>query len=121
MTAVSDPFWAAAAEGRLRLQFSRATGKVVHYPREVSPYATDDDLVWADADAAGTVLGSTIVHRHSHPEFAEQVPFGLALVELAVGARVLARFDPADDLQPGDVIALGFVGEPPLPFVGRPA
>ena len=106
MSRPSDSFWEAAAEGRLVLQWSTVADRPVHYPRLRSPLATSDELVWREVDPAATVVATTVVHQHSHAEFADQVPFGLALVELAGGARLLVRFDPSSEPVAGSVVGL---------------
>lgn len=118
--AASDPFWAAAAEGRLNLQWSTAADRAVQYPRSVSPYAVDDAVEWRAVTPRAVVLASTIVHRHSHPEFQVLCPFGLAVVETEAGsARLMARFDASLDLHPGDSVDIEFRGEPPMVWVTR--
>lgn len=106
MSSPSEPFWEALAQGRLALQWSTVADRPVHYPRHRSPIATDDDLTWRDVEPLATVVATTVVHRHSHPEFAEQVPFGLALVEVAGGARIMARFDPSSAPAVGDTVRI---------------
>lgn len=115
MSRPSDSFWEAAADGRLVVQWSTVADRPVHYPRHRSPVATDDELIWREVDPVATVIATTVVHHHSHAEFADQVPFGLALVEVAGGARLLARFDSSSEPMVGSVVRLGFDD------AGRPA
>jgi uncharacterized protein len=103
----SAPFWDAVAEDRFVLQWSTVADRPVHYPRHRSPLATDDDLTWRDVDPVATVIATTVVHRHSHAEFADQVPFGLALVEVAGAARLLVRFDPDSAPEVGGQVRIG--------------
>ncbi|MBK9343337.1 MAG: hypothetical protein IPN07_09925 [Dehalococcoidia bacterium] len=44
----SQPFWAGLREHKLKLQRSKKTGKVIYYPRLVSPYGPKDELEWVE-------------------------------------------------------------------------
>lgn len=113
MTAApSERFWDEAATGRFVLQHSLATGRVVQYPRAISPYGLADELEWREVSPEATVVASTAVHAHTDPTLDGQAPFGLAIVEVASataagpGARFVVRFDPAACLVPGDAVIL---------------
>jgi hypothetical protein len=46
---------------------------------------------WEDASGQGKVFSFVVVHRVYHPAFADQVPYVVAVVELAEGPRLLTN------------------------------
>lgn len=96
ITATSRPFWDAAREHRLLIQRSKKTGKAVFYPRATSPYGPKDELEWIEASGLGTVYSFTIARRPTAPQWASDVPYVLAIVELAEGARMTTNIVNCD-------------------------
>jgi uncharacterized OB-fold protein len=97
--AETRPFWEGIAEGELRLQRCSACGKAVFYPRAVCPHCFAGELTWFRAAGTGTIYSYTVAHR-AFGEFATQVPFTVALVDLDEGVRMLTRIV---DTQPDKV------------------
>ena len=119
--AVTQPFWDGVAEGVLRVQRCVACGRYVFYPRAVCPHCTTGELEWVEATGAGVVHAFTIVHR-APPDYRDQVPYAVALVELDEGVRMMTRLV---DVEPADVavgmpVEVAIRGEPRLPYF-RPA
>ncbi|MCZ2111874.1 MAG: Zn-ribbon domain-containing OB-fold protein [Dehalococcoidia bacterium] len=90
-TKFSQPFWDGAKEHRLLLQRSKRTGKYIYYPRAVSPYGPGDELEWVEASGRGTVYSFTIARRPTGPQWAEEGPYVIAIVELEEGPRLTAN------------------------------
>ena len=95
-TTASRPFWDAAREHRLLLQRSKKTGKFLFYPRGVSPFATDDELEWVEASGRGKVYSYTIARRPTAPQWGEDGPYAIAIVELDEGPRMTANLVECD-------------------------
>jgi len=93
----SAPYWAALDQHRLILKRCGACGKAHFYPRELCPYCFSDNLAWIEASGRGMIYSFTICHRAAGPAFAADVPYVVALVELAEGPRMMTRIagDPA--------------------------
>lgn len=93
-TDMSEPFWAAAREGRFRLQ-TEAEGRPVFPPRP--PLQGDGSGI--DAAGTGTLLAVTVA-RVPAPGFAP--PFTVGIVRLDEGPRVFATLvDTGDAIVPG--------------------
>lgn len=88
---VSQPFWEAAGRRELLLQHCAACDRWVFYPRRRCPYCWADELGWRRASGAGTVASFTAIHRPGHPAFAHDVPYVVALIDLAEGPRMLSN------------------------------
>jgi len=89
-TAISAPFWEAARQGRLLLQYCSRCQKYIFYPR---PYCIRclGELEWREASGRGRVYSFTIVRRPATPAFADKVPYVHAIVELEEGVRMTAN------------------------------
>ena len=90
-TPVSQPFWDAVERGRLLLQRCRRCGHHQHYPRALCAGCWSQDIEWTAACGRGRVWTHTAVHRPGHPAWQEDVPYVLALVELAEGPRLMSN------------------------------
>jgi uncharacterized OB-fold protein len=88
-TELTAPYWEAASEGRLVVQECASCGEVWHPPLPSCPHCRSADLGWREAAGAGTVYSYTIVRHPTHFAFADQIPYVIALVELAEGPRLV--------------------------------
>jgi len=104
-TSATQPFWDAARQHRLLLQRSKRTGQFLYYPREVSPFGPEDELEWVEVSGRGTVYSFTIARRPTAPQWANDVPYVIAIVELEEGPHLTANVVGCD---PGAV----FIGQP---------
>ena len=109
-TAVSQPFWDAAKEHRLVLQRSKKTGKFVYYPRNVSPFGPNDDLEWQEVSGRGTVYSCTVARRPTAPQWANEGPYVIAIVELEEGPHLTANIlgCAPDDVRIGMAVTASF-------------
>lgn len=106
----SAPFWAATVEGRLDLQRCPSCGLVVFYPRARCQRCHAAGLAWETMTGHGTVYAFTIVHRAPDPSLADAVPYVVALVDLAEGARLMTNIVDCrpDDVRIGMPVAVRF-------------
>lgn len=119
--AESRPFWSATLEHRLVMQRCAACGDLVWYPRRRCPRCASDDLPWEELSGAGTIHAFTTVHRPADESFREDVPYVVALVDLAEGARIMTNIvgcDPAslDVGMPVEVVFRPVSDEASLPL-----
>jgi len=89
-TPTSQPFFDAAAQGVLRLQRCPRDG-VFFYPRSACPVCWGTDWEWEVLSGRGAIHSFTIDRVGHEPRLAAEVPFCIALVDLAEGARVPAN------------------------------
>jgi uncharacterized OB-fold protein len=87
----SQPYWKAAAEHRLELQRCNACGKFWFPPSQSCPHCLVTDFTWTPVSGVGKVFSFVTYHRVYHPAFADEVPYVVALVELAEGPRLLSN------------------------------
>jgi uncharacterized protein len=106
----AEPFWTAAAEGRLVLPVCDACGHHIWYPRSWCPVCGALDATWTELSGGGTVYACTILRKAMGP-WREAAPFVVAYVELDEGPRILTNVladDPAT-IRVGDPVRAVFV------------
>ncbi len=94
---VAEPFWEATKEKVLRLPFCKDCGKAHHYPRNFCPYCHGSNLEWREASGLGTIYAVTVCHKAGLPTMSAQVPYAVALVDLAEGPRMMTNITGLQD------------------------
>lgn len=92
-SALSKPYWGAAADGRLVLQRCAACGKLRHYPRLLCDACYCDAADWVQASGRGKIHSWTVCHHAFHAAFAADLPYTLVTVDLEEGVRALGRWE----------------------------
>lgn len=90
-TPITQPFWDAAKQHRLSLQYCTSCGRYVFYPRAICPYCGASELEWRDASGRGTVYSFTIARRPTARSFEPDVPYVIAIVELEEGPHMMTN------------------------------
>jgi hypothetical protein len=96
-TELTEPFYAAAAEGRLLIQRCGATGRAQWYPRTHSVHDIRADVEWIEASGRGEIYTFSVVRRAPFDDV--EAPYVFAIVELEEGVRMATNIvgvDPAD-------------------------
>ena len=97
--AKTKPFWEAANQGKLLLQYCKDSGKYQWYPRSGSVHTGKRNIEWREVEGRGTVYAYT-VSVAPWPGHEDRVPYLCALVELSQGVRILANLM---NVKPDDV------------------
>jgi hypothetical protein len=89
-TSLTRPFWDAANEGRLVLQYDPEAGKYQFWPRPVSIHTGKANLEWREVSGKGKLYAYTVndVPARGYEDLA---PYVLGCVELDEGVRIMAR------------------------------
>ncbi|HEY4135751.1 MAG TPA: Zn-ribbon domain-containing OB-fold protein [Alphaproteobacteria bacterium] len=87
----SVPYWEAAAQHKLRVQQCHVCGKHWFPPSQRCPHCTAADFAWVEVSGKGKVYSFVVFERVYHPAFEGEVPYVVALVELAEGPRLLTN------------------------------
>ena len=88
--------WAAAREGRLAIQRCDDCGRYFFYPSAVCEHCLSTSVRFTDVSGYGTVESYSVVHRAFSPEFADDVPYAVALVKLDEGVNLLSWITGVD-------------------------
>ena len=96
ITRDSMPFWDGCAAGELRVQRCRECGGDQLPPRARCLACGADDLDWRAIPARGVVHSFTVVHRAPSEAFRADVPYVVALVDVAARARLMMNVTGCD-------------------------
>jgi uncharacterized OB-fold protein len=92
----TEPFWAAAREGRFLIKACTACGKAHWYPRAVCPHCLSDRTEWRESGGAGTIYSVSVMKRA--PEV-----YAVAYVTLDDGPTMMTNIVDCDY----DALAIG--------------
>ena len=87
-TPETQPYWDGGAAGELRIQRCLDCGKPYFYPRPVCPSCGSGRVEWFTASGQATLYSYVINHRPA-AGFEDDVPYAIAVVELAEGPRMM--------------------------------
>lgn len=122
--ALTEPFWAAAAQGRLLIQRCDACGNHVFYPRSQCPQCWDRRLSWREACGRGRLKSYSEVHKPGHPAWLPATPYTVGLVTLAEGPTMTSFIirGIGDTVAVGDALILAptLIGGRRLPAFRKP-
>ncbi len=100
-----EPYFNAAAEGKLLVKKCGDCGKFHHYPRGVCPFCGSSNVDWTEAKGTGTIYSATVTRR------AGPVPFMLAYVTLDEGPTMMTNIVDCgdfDDVKIGQRVMVTF-------------
>jgi len=90
-TPESAPFWEACHRHSLELQQCRACSKFWFPPSNRCPHCLSDEWQWSPVSGQGEVFTFTVFHRAYHKGFSDEIPYAVAVVELAEGPRLVSN------------------------------
>ena len=108
---VDREYWAAAANGELRLQKCRACGKLQFFPRIACTGCLGSDLEWVRVSGKGKVHTFSLCRVPRNRAFMDEVPICVAEVELEEGVRMVTRIvgDNRDQVTLGAPVTVTFM------------
>lgn len=95
-TPETQAFWQGCNEGRLLIQRCNACGHQQFYPRLLCTACASTDVGWHEASGAGQVKSFTIIRRAVTEAYAADVPYVVALIELAEGPTMMSNIVDCD-------------------------
>jgi hypothetical protein len=113
-TPETQPFWDAAAQGRLLIKKCTSCSQVHHYPRAICPFCGSDRTEWLEASGRGTVYSYSVMRR-------APLPYAIAYVTLEEGVTMLTNIvdGDLDAIRIGQRVRAVFTpteGGPPVPM-----
>jgi len=85
------PFWEATLRNTLSIQRCKDCANHIFYPRIACPHCGSANVEWVDASGKGKVYSYTVVESNSPSAFIADIPYVVAIVELAEGVRMLSN------------------------------
>jgi acyl dehydratase/uncharacterized OB-fold protein len=87
-TKISAPFWQALKEDQLKIQQCNCCNGWIFFPRNHCSHCLAHDLDWKQVSGEGILYSYTLTRIPTMPEFSDEMPQALAVVELAEGVRI---------------------------------
>lgn len=114
VTPENQPFWDAAAKGKLLVKHCAACNQYHHYPRSLCPHCFSDKTEWRETKGAGTIYSYSVMRRVA-PSYA------MAYVTLEEGVTMMTNivdcdFDAIKIGQKVKVVFKPSDGGPPVPM-----
>jgi len=111
----NQPFFDAAAQGKLLIKKCSSCGAYHHYPRAICPHCFSDRTEWRDAAGTGTVYTYSVLRR------GVPVAYCIAYVTLDEGVSMLSNIVDCDldAVRIGQKVKVVFKatdGGPPVPM-----
>ncbi len=106
----SRGFWEALARHELYVQRCRDCDTLRLPPRALCTACLSSAVEWVRASGRGTVYSFTVTHQNQAPGFREELPYVLAIVELAEGPRLMTNVVgcPPDQVRIGMAVEVVF-------------
>ena len=79
---LTAPFWEGCSRGELRVQACPETGRLIHPPRYLSPWAPQHVPTWVKVSGFGRIWSAIEPHPPLIPQFAKLVPYNVIVVAL---------------------------------------
>jgi len=83
----NKPFWDYCKQHELRMQKCLQCGELFYPPSAMCPHCQHMKSEWVKLSGKGKVFSFIIVRRASHPAFAKETPYVVAIIETAEGQR----------------------------------
>jgi uncharacterized OB-fold protein len=90
-TEESRPFWEGCRQGIFLLQYCNTCRRYQFYPRLYCMHCGADTLLWSQASGRGVIYSYTLIHQNKSPEFIDETPYNVAIVQLEEGPRIMSN------------------------------
>jgi len=91
VTEENRSFWEGCQQGKLLLQYCTQCQQYQFYPRLYCMHCNANVLRWVEASGNGVIYSYTIIHQNKSPEFINDVPYNVAIVQLKEGPRLMSN------------------------------
>jgi uncharacterized OB-fold protein len=110
MRGLAHDFYSYCKQHELRFQKCSRCGRWRHVPREMCPDCGCFDYEWAKSSGRGQVFSWATTDQPMLPQFADAVPYAIAIVELEEGVRIATWVVdvPAEELRIGLPVVVVF-------------
>lgn len=95
-TPETQPFWDAAADGRIELARCDNCGLLPWYPRSICPNCQSQSRTWEQLSGRGTVYSYSVTRAGGGRAWREHLPFVVAYVQLDEGPIIMTNIVDCD-------------------------
>jgi uncharacterized OB-fold protein/acyl dehydratase len=96
-TEISAPFWEGLKAERLLIQQCNACAHWVFYPRRHCPSCLAHDVSWREVSGGASLYSYTVTRIATLPDFVDEMPQVLAVIELDEGVRINSNLVGLDE------------------------
>jgi uncharacterized OB-fold protein/acyl dehydratase len=96
-TEISAPFWEGLKAERLLIQQCNACAHWIFYPRRHCPSCLAHDVSWREASGGASLYSYTVTRIATLPDFIDEMPQILAVIELDEGVRINSNLVGLDE------------------------
>ncbi|MDQ2904575.1 MAG: Zn-ribbon domain-containing OB-fold protein [Ktedonobacteraceae bacterium] len=96
VTEESRPFWEGCTQGKLLLQYCDQCQQHQFYPRLYCMHCGSMTPRWVEVSGRGVIYSYTIIHQNKSPEFVNDTPYNVAIVQLEEGPRIMSNIVGSD-------------------------
>jgi uncharacterized OB-fold protein len=86
----SRTYWEGVQNHKLLLQKCNDCHQYIFYPRIICPHCFSEHLTWEESSGQGEIHSYTVVHK-GPPQFKEEAPYVIGIIDLKEGVRMLSR------------------------------
>ncbi|MCF7981681.1 MAG: OB-fold domain-containing protein [Pseudomonadales bacterium] len=106
-----EEFWAYCARQELCLQQCENCGELRYPPAALCAHCLSEKFIWQSVEGRGTLISGVVFHHAFRPELADRIPYGIGLVELNEGVRMVTAIVDSDlsALTAGRKVSLRFI------------
>ena len=90
ISAFTQPFWKALAEGRLMTTRGRTSGRLTFPPKPFCPHSWEREVEWVELCGRGKLYTQTVIHA-TPAAFLQEAPIRNGIVDLEEGPRMMAN------------------------------
>ncbi len=90
--AASQPFFDAAAEGKLLIKYCPTCSRHLAPAAELCDTCHGTELAWQQASGRGTLYSFVLNYQALHPGFANEIPYNVCVIELEEGPRINGNY-----------------------------
>lgn len=115
---IAQPFFDAAAEGRLSVQRCDGCDALRWPPLPSCPECRARDTTWVRVTPSGTIWSFVVYHRAFQKSLADQIPYTVAMVQLDDGPYLVGRLENGERRPAvGDRVSAEFLDVDGVPTV----
>ncbi len=110
MEGMTKEFYDNCARGELCFQRCSGCRELRHVPTQRCASCGSWDWEWSPSTGRGKLVTWTVVRRPMHPDFAQDVPYAPAVIQLDDGVRMVSWVVdcPPEELSPGMPVEVTF-------------
>jgi len=96
VTEENRPFWEGCRQGKLLLQYCDQCQQHQFYTRLYFMHCGSSNVRWVSASGRGVIYSYTVIHQNKSPEFVQDTPYNVVVVQLAEGPRLMSTIVETD-------------------------